>query len=56
MKIISYTKTETLYRFITEDGDVLLYPISAIIIVDDESGARAVKTTASRKTIGLIIQ
>lgn len=50
----SYTKTDTYYEFVGEDGQKLLYPVSSIILTDDESGFIAVKNTASRQTIGLI--
>lgn len=50
----SYTKNENYYEFVTADGLKLLAPVSSIILVDDESGAIAIKTIGSRRTIGLV--
>lgn len=55
MRFTSYTKTDTYYEFIGENGYKLIAPISDIMLVDDESGAISVKSTASRCTIGYII-
>lgn len=54
MIFVSYTKTGTYYEFVGENGQKLIYPVSSIILTDDESGFIAVKNTASRQTIGLI--
>lgn len=54
MIFISYTKTDSYYEFVGENGQKLIYPVSSIILTDDESGFIAVKITASRQTIGLI--
>ena len=54
MIFVSYTKTDTYYEFVGEDGQKLIYPVNTIILTDDESGFIAVKNTASRQTIGLI--
>lgn len=55
MQFISYTKTDSYYEFNGENGYKLIAPASDIVLVDDESGAIAVKSTASRCTIGYII-
>ena len=55
MTFVDYTKTDTYYEFITEDGNKMLIPVSSVILVDDNSGAIAVKTVASRKTVGLLM-
>lgn len=54
MIFVSYTKTDTYYEFVGENGQKLIYPVSSIILTDDESGFIAVKNTASRQTIGLL--
>lgn len=54
MIFISYTKSDSYYEFVGENGQKLIYPVSSIILTDDESGFIAVKNTASRQTIGLI--
>lgn len=56
MRFISYTKTDAYYEFVGENGYKLIAPINDIVLVDDESGAIAVKSTASRCTIGYIIK
>ena len=53
MIFVSYTKTDTYYEFVGENGEKQIYPVSSIILTDDESGFIAVKNTASRQTIGL---
>ena len=54
MIFTSYTKTDTYYEFVGENGEKQIYPVGSIILTDDESGFIAVKNTASRQTIGLI--
>lgn len=54
MIFVSYTKTSTYYEFVGENGQKLIYPVSSIILTDDESGFIALKNTASRQTIGLL--
>lgn len=56
MRFIDYTKTDTYYEFIGEGGEKVLIPSVNVILVDDESGAIAVKNTASRCTIGYLIK
>lgn len=56
MRFISYTKNVNYYEFVGENGERYLIPSVDVIIVDDESGALSVKNTASRCTIGYIIQ
>lgn len=54
MKIFdNYTKTDT-YIEVSNDEEKMVFPISSVILVDDESGYVSIKTTGSRKTIGLI--
>ena len=55
MRFISYTKGDAFYEFNGENGEKLIVPSQNVILVDDESGAIAIKNTASRKTIGLLI-
>ena len=54
MIFTSYTKTDSYYEFTSEDGVKYIIPAADVILVDDESGAIAVKNTASRCTIGLV--
>lgn len=56
MKFISYTATDSYYEFTGENGEKVLVPSVDIILVDDESGAIAVKNTASRCTLGYILK
>jgi len=56
MRFISYSKTDTYYEFIGENNEKVLVPSADVILVDDESGAIAVKNTASRCTIGYILK
>lgn len=48
------TKTDTYIELTADNGNKMLMPATAAIIVDDESGMTAIKTTGSRKTIGLV--
>lgn len=55
MIFTSYTKNGAYYEFVGDEGKYLV-PSKSVILVDDESGAIAVKTIGSRCTIGLIIE
>lgn len=48
------TKTDSYYEFVAENGEKLIMPASDVILVDDESGMLAIKSTASRQTLGLL--
>lgn len=50
----SYVKTDSYYEFTADNGVKYIIPAADVILVDDESGAIAVKNTASRCTIGLV--
>lgn len=54
MIFTTYNQTDSYYEFIGENGQKLIYPVSSIILTDDESGFIAVKNTASRQTVGLL--
>ena len=54
MIFTTYNQTDTYYEFVGENGQKLIYPVSSIILTDDENGFIAVKNTASRQTIGLL--
>lgn len=56
MKIASYTKTDTYFEFVGENGEKMIVPSVDVILIDDESGAISVKNTASRRTIGYMIK
>ena len=48
------TKTDTYIELSDANGNKMLIPTTAAIIVDDESNSLSVKTTGSRKTIALV--
>ena len=50
----SYVKTDSYFEFTADNGVKYIIPAADVILVDDESGAIAVKNTASRCTIGLV--
>lgn len=52
---VSYEKTDTYYLFTDSEGNKMYMPATSVILVDDESGAIAVKNIATRKTVGLVI-
>lgn len=54
MQFISYTKTDSYYEFVGENGEKYLIPATDVVLIDDESGAVSVKNTASRCTIGYL--
>lgn len=54
MTAINYQKTDAYYEFEFEAGVKALYPVSAIVLVDDESGLISVKDVATNKTIFLV--
>lgn len=54
MIFVSYTKTDTYYEFVGENGEKVIAPETDVIIVDDESGMKAVKLIASRRLLGLL--
>lgn len=49
----SYTKEDAYYVFNFEDGKAY-YPLTSIILVDDDSGLISVKNVASRKVLFLV--
>lgn len=56
MKFISYTKTDSYYEFNGENGEKVIIPSTDVIMIDDNSGAITVKSTASRNAIGFLIK
>lgn len=48
------TKTDAYYLFEGDNGLKLIMPLDSVILVDDESGMKAIKLIASRRTIGLL--
>lgn len=54
MTFVNINKTEGSTTFTSESGVSVTMPNSAYIVVDDESGLKAIKATGSRATIGLI--
>lgn len=56
MKFTSYTKTDTYYEFIGENGEKVIIPAVDVILVDDESGAVTVKNIASRCVVGYYLK
>lgn len=53
MIFTSVTKSDAFYEFEGEDGK-LFAPASAIVIIDDESGAKSIRSVGSRKNLGLL--
>lgn len=49
----SYTKNDTFYEFIAGEVKTII-PVTAVILVEDESDLLSIKLTASRKTVGLV--
>ena len=49
----SYTKTDAYYEFTGSEGKLIM-PATDVILTDDESGMIAIKSTASRCTVGLL--
>ena len=47
-------KTDAYYEFVGEDGQKVIAPATDVIIVDDESGMKAVKLISSRRILGLL--
>lgn len=50
----TYEKTDTTYEFVDENENVAVYPISSVILVDDDSNMLSIKLVASRATVGLV--
>lgn len=50
----SITKTDTYVQLSRGNDETMIMPSSSVIYTDDESGYVSIKTTGSRKTIGLI--
>ena len=50
----SITKTDTYVQLSRGNDETMIMPSSSVIYTDDESGYVSIKTTGSRKVIGLI--
>ena len=50
---LNYTLADSVYTFDFGNGKKVLYPVSSVILVDDNSGLLSVKATATRKTLFL---
>ena len=50
----SINKQESYVELTTDNNEKYVIPNDDVIFVDDESGMVSVKTTGSRKTIGLL--
>lgn len=48
-----YTKTDAYYEFVGDEGKMIM-PATDVILTDDESGMIAIKSTASRRVMGLL--
>ena len=48
-----YTQTDAYFEFVGPEGKLIM-PATDVILTDDESGYIAIKTTASRCTVGLL--
>ena len=49
----SYTKTDSYYEFIAGEVKTII-PVTAVILVEDESGLLSIKLIATRKVIGTV--
>ncbi|WP_295590127.1 hypothetical protein [uncultured Methanobrevibacter sp.] len=56
MRFIDIETGDGYVTLTSDDGTKYMLPSSSIILVDDESGAIAVKNTASRCTIGYVLK
>lgn len=52
---IAYSLSDGVYTFDFGNGKKQLFPQDSIILVDDESGLIAIKSTSSRKTLFLAV-
>lgn len=50
-----YTKTDAYYEFVGDEGKLIM-PATDVVLVNDDSGAISIKNTASRCTLGLLVQ
>ena len=50
----SYTQNDDYTEFVAADGTKLLMPTACVILIDDNSGCITIKSTASRKIVGLV--
>lgn len=50
----NFTKNDSYYEFTTDKGDKQIFPLNAIIFIDDTDDYVSVKLTASRATAGLL--
>lgn len=56
MKFTGYTKTDSYYEFVGENNEKVIIPSTDVILIDDNSGAITVKSTASRNAIGFLLK
>lgn len=54
IKYVSYTKDDSNYTFVDENGNKFMTPVGSIMLVDDNSGFISVKGIATRKTIAIV--
>lgn len=54
IKYVSYTKDDSNYTFVDENGGKFITPVGSIMLVDDKSGLISVKGIATRKTIAIV--
>ena len=54
MRFLSYTKTNSYYEFVGENGEKFVIP-SMFVVLADEGNSITVKNTASRNTIGYLV-
>lgn len=53
MKFISYTKGDSYYEFVSENGKCII-PSVDVILIDDGSNLLSIKLVSSRKVIGTV--
>ena len=54
MRFNTYSKTDTYYEFLGDDGYKMIIPTTDVVLIDDESNLLSIKNTSSRKVIGTV--
>lgn len=54
MRFNTYSKTDTYYEFLGDDGYKMIIPTTDVVLIDDESGVLTIKNTATRCIIGYV--
>lgn len=54
MRFNTYSKTDTYYEFLGDDGYKMIIPTTDVVLINDESGVLTIKNTATRCIIGYV--